>query len=428
MTRDARTWAFTIDERPVIIEEPVKRGHFFVIGKTRMGKSTFFEHAIRDDIDHERGFCLIDPHGDLAERVLDAIPRRLINRTIYLNVGDFDYPFGFNIFDNIPADQQATVGQNVIGIFKRIYSEFFGPRMEFLWELANLALLTSGKATLLNLERFLTDPKFRASVIAHPLLRDRDPLVREFWAEKFPRWPEHLREEAIIPIVNKIGQVNSNPILRRIVNQTDHRLDLSECFSDGRFVIVNLAQGLIGTKAASLLGSLFVSALFLSALGRTKLPPGARTPFRIYIDEIGSFADPSSLPQILAESAKYGLSLWCACQYLNQLPDIVRDALLGNATGLIAFRIGADDAETLAREVGLLLPQQFEQLVTLDRHEFFYREFGATVGSALRAKLNPPPSLPTTSCRSEIINQSRRRYCTPCEKVDADLLQSRNSF
>jgi DNA helicase HerA-like ATPase len=230
------------------IKERNRRGHMYIIGKTGTGKSTLIENMAISDIKEGQGLALIDPHGDLVENVLHFVPKRRIEDVIYFNPADIDYPIAFNPLERVHPDYHYLVASGLISVFKKIWSEFWGPRLEHILRNSILTLLDYPKSTLLDMPRLLTDKEFRNGVIQ----RITNQQVREFWLFEFEKYSAWLRSEAISPILNKIGQFLASIPLRNIVGQKENSFDLRKAMDEGKILLVNLAKGRIGEENCSL--------------------------------------------------------------------------------------------------------------------------------------------------------------------------------
>ena len=317
----------------------------YVIGKTGTGKSTLIETLIRQDIDSPQGFALLDPHGDLVEKVLAGMPDKRKEDLIYFNVPDRTEPLGFNPLERVPAAKRALAASGLLEAFKKIWSEFWGPRTEHILRNALLALLDQPQATLADIQRLLEDQSYRKNAVE----RVANAQVRHFWLKEYEGYTKRFQTEAIAPIQNKVGAFLAHPILNSILNQARSAFDVRQVMDEGRILLVNLAKGRIGEDAASLLGALLVTSLSIAALNRAEVIEEERRDFYVYLDEFHTFTT-LSLATMLSELRKYHVGLILAHQYLRQLDPQVREAILGNIGTFISFRVGVSDALILERE------------------------------------------------------------------------------
>jgi hypothetical protein len=329
----------------VVFSREERERHVWIIGKSGSGKSTVLFNLAMGDIYAGEGVAVIDPHGDLAEDILDAIPASRLNEVCYLDAGESEYPVGFNPATRIAPARRALAASGIVSAFKHLWSDSWGPRLEHFLYHGIAALISREHATLIDLARLYTDDRFRDHVVGHVT----DPETLRFWLEEFPSYSKSLRAEAIAPVLNKVGQIAASPQLRLILGQVAPRFDLAFAMNNRRILIANLARGTIGEQAANLLGSLLVSHLQLIAMERGALPPQDRVPFFVHVDEFQTFSS-DAFASLLSESIKFALHFCLANQYTDQLSDAVRAAVIGNAGTLVAFRVGSHDAELLAPE------------------------------------------------------------------------------
>jgi RecA/RadA recombinase len=329
----------------VVFRREERERHVWIVGKSGSGKSTFLFNLAMGDICAGEGVAVIDPHGDLATDILDAIPRRRINDVCYLDAGETEYPVGFNPATRIAPERRALAASGIVAAFKHLWSDSWGPRLEHFLFHGIAALISREHATLIDLARLYTDDRFRERVVSHVT----DPETLRFWQEEFPSYTRSLRSDAIAPILNKVGQIAASPHLRLILGQVAPKLDLSFTMNNQRILIANLAKGTIGEQAANLLGSLLVSHLQLIAMERGALSPDQRVPFFAHIDEFQTFSS-DAFASLLSEARKFALHFCLANQYTDQLSHAVRAAVIGNAGTLVVFRVGSRDAELLAPE------------------------------------------------------------------------------
>jgi len=322
-----------------------RRAHMYVIGKTGTGKSTLLETLIRQDIEAGEGIALLDPHGDIVERIVSRVPERRRDDVIYFNVPDALHPLGFNPLEQVPAAKRPLTASGLLEVFKKLWPEFWGPRLEHILRNALLALLDQPEATLADVLRLFDDPAYRKRVSE----RVANAQVRNFWIREYESYPKNLKAEAIAPIQNKVGAFLANPILNRIVTQPKSTFDVRRVMDEGNLLLVNLAKGKIGEDTASLLGALLVTRIGVAALSRADLPENQRRDFYIYMDEFQSFTT-LSIANMLSELRKYRAGMILAHQYLYQLDAQIREAILGNVGTIISFRLGASDAQILKRE------------------------------------------------------------------------------
>lgn len=322
-----------------------RRAHMYVIGKTGTGKSTLLETLIRQDIESGEGLALLDPHGDLVEKVLRAVPEKRKGDLIYFNVPDRANALGFNPLERVAPEKRSLAAAGLLDAFKKIWADSWGPRLEHILRNAFLALLEQPEATLADVLKLLDDHAFRREVSS----RVYNTQVRDFWLREYENYPPRLRAEAIAPIQNKVGAFLTDPLLNRILTQKSSDFDLRRVMDEGKILLVNLAKGKIGADASALLGALLFTKIGLAGLSRADVQEEKRRDFYLYLDEFQNLAT-LSLANMLSELRKYRVNMILSHQYLTQLDLQVRDAILGNVGTVVSFRLGLTDAEILAGE------------------------------------------------------------------------------
>lgn len=313
----------------------------YVLGKTGTGKSTLLRTMAMDDIANGRGLALFDPHGDLAHDVLQAVPESRRVDLVYL-----DTPKGswtFNPLAGVEQGQEALAVAELIEVFKKIWTDDWGPRLEHLLRNVLFTLLEVPGSTLADVHRLLTDQDYRRE-LARGL---RNAEVREYWLREFNWYSPAFRAVVTAPLQNKLGALLTDPRVHAIIAAPRSSVDLIGIMDQGKILLVNLSRGQIGEGPAMMLGALLAARIGLTGLARADRPESRRRDFILYLDEFQMFAT-RSLATMLAELRKYRVSLVLANQYLGQLDTAVRDAVLGNAGTLMCFRVSAEDA-ALAR-------------------------------------------------------------------------------
>ena len=337
--------SFRDHQVPFGIKRSDRRGHIYLLGKTGTGKSTLMEALMLDDLRKGRGFALIDPHGDLVKKIKTKIPDERYADVIDFDVPNPSQPYGFNPLMHIPIGKRALAASGLIQVFKHLWADSWGPRLEYILRNCLLSLLDYPEATMLDIQRILADKMFREKVISHT----DNQQIRDFWHKEYDAFPERLRAEAVSPIQNKVGAFMSSTLLQKILTKPEKPLNLRRIMDEGKILLVNLAKGSVGEDISNLLGSLLISRFDLAALSRADRTEEERIDFTLYLDEFHNFTT-QSLIFMLSELRKYRLSLVLAHQYLSQLSLSIRDAILGNVGTIIVFRIGAVDAEYFALE------------------------------------------------------------------------------
>ncbi len=397
--------------KPFGIKTDDRRRHMYVIGKTGMGKSTMLENMVIQDIRAGRGLAVVDPHGDLVEKVVKYIPSYRVNEVVYFNPADVDYPIAFNILEAIDPTHRHLIASGLIAVFKKIWVDSWGPRLEYILRNTILALIEYPGSTLLGVTRMLVDKDYRDKVMAHI----SDPIVKAFWRDEFSAFNNQFRTEAISPIQNKIGQFLSSSIIRNIVGQSKSTIDMREIMDSGKILLLNLAKGRIGEDNAALLGAMMITKLQLAAMSRIDIPETERRDFFLYVDEFQNFAT-ESFANILSEARKYRLDLIIAHQYIEQLDEKVRAAVFGNVGTIITFRVGAADSEFLAKEYEPVFTET--DLVNLTKYDIYLKLMIDGVASEPFSATGMPPVPNPDNLDTTIIEVSRERYAKKREIVE----------
>jgi hypothetical protein len=392
---------------PFGIKATDRTRHMYVIGKTGMGKSTLLENMAIQDIQNGEGLAFIDPHGKSADLLLDYIPEDRIKDVLYFAPFDMEYPISFNIMEDIGPDKRHLVVAGLMSTFKKIWVDAWSARMEYILQNTLLALLEYPDATLLGVNKVLSDKEYRKKVVDNI----KDPATRSFWVDEFAKYTDRFAAEAVPAIQNKVGQFTSNPLIRNILGQPKSSFDLRKIIDEKKIMIVNLSKGLVGEGNANLLGSMLITKIYLAALSRADQPESVvnKLPnFYLYVDEFQSFAN-ESFADILSEARKYKLNLTMAHQYIEQMPEEVRAAVFGNVGTMISFRVGAFDAEILEKEFS---PQfTAEDLVNLGFTQIYLKLMIDGVSSPpFSATTTPPIPKPPMSYRDSVISQSRLQF------------------
>lgn len=390
--------------------------HVHVLGRTGVGKSVLLEHLALGAIERGMGLALLDPHGDLAARVLDRIPRVRTNDVVLLEAWNTARPVGWNPLAHRDPKECPLVASGVVGTFKKVFSDSWGPRLEHCLRNVVLALLDLPESNLLHAQRMLVDVPFRERVTGCV----RDPVVRQYWEKEFAAYPPTFLAEVIAPVQNKLGAVLTSPYLRTILGQRRSTVTADEILAERRIFVADLAKGRIGEDASAMLGSVLVSSFQLAAYRRVAMPPGERHEAVLIVDEFQNFVT-ESFAGLASEARKFKLALVVAHQHLAQLDDALRAALLGNCGTLIAFRVGAEDAELLAREFEPEL--NAADLVRLDRYQVAMRlAVDALTTRPFTATTLPPRD--AGESRVELLRRlSGERYGRDLTQVEAEIAE-----
>lgn len=395
-----------------------RRRHMYLIGKTGMGKSTVLENMIIDDIRAGRGVAVVDPHGDLAEKIIQFIPTERIQDVIYFNPADVNYPIAFNVVEQVAPQLRHLVASGLIGVFQKLWADSWGPRLEYILRNSILAILDYPDSTLLGVTRMLSDKSFRKKIVE----KIQDPVVKSFWTKEFAGYADKFAAEAVSPIQNKVGQFLSSSLIRNIVGQVKSSIDLREVMDQGKILIMNLSKGRIGEDNSELLGSMVITKIQLAAMSRVNVLEEERRDFYLYVDEFQNFAT-DSFANILSEARKYRLNLIMGHQYIEQLSEKVKAAVFGNVGTLVVFRVGATDAEELVKEFTPVFTE--EDLVNLPKYNTCLKLMIDGVASDPFSARGLPPLTEAERTHNEekVIMATRERYAAQREEVEAKIMR-----
>jgi len=385
------------------VKKSDRRKHIYIVGKTGTGKSTLIANMVINDFRNKEGVAIIDPHGDLIEILLDYIPSFRLNDVVYLDPSDTKHPFYLNVLEVNNKEQMELVVSGIVAIFQKLYSYSWGPRLEYILRNVLMTLAVRPGSTLVDVPFMLSDDNFRAKVVE----RYADPVMRNFWINEFDKMHPRLKSEAISPILNKVGQFVSSPMIRHIIGHPHSTINLEEFMNQGKIVLVNLSQGKLGEDNATLLGAMLITKIQLAAMNRVYMKEEERRDFYLYVDEFQNFAT-KSFVKILSEARKYRLNLIVANQYIGQLEEDVVKAIFGNIGTLISFLVGAQDAYHLAREFGKIYSE--EDLVKIGNYEIINKiSIDNLTSMPFYAQTLPLPNCRTQN-REKAIHLSKERY------------------
>lgn len=326
------------------IKQADRLSHIYLLGKTGVGKTTLIEALARQDLEGGRGFCVIDPHGDLAERMRDAATAAG-RPFVYLDAAAPNQPYGYNPLRRVRDDKIPLAVSGLLDAMKKLWDDAWGVRMEHVLRNSLYALIERDGSLLPDILRLFADKQYRRGVVRGI----RNDVVRRFWLDEFEKYPDRQRAEVVAPIQNKLGGLLTDPRLYRALVAPEIPISFRSMMDAGGVLIVNLAKGRLGDDSSNILGSMMVATIGLAALSRAETPVADRRPFFLYVDEFQTFTT-LAFANMMPEMRKVSLGLILAHQYLHQLDDDVRHSVLGNAGTLISFRLGPEDAGVLSRE------------------------------------------------------------------------------
>lgn len=393
-----------------------RRRHVYVIGKTGMGKTVLLENMVLQDIYNGHGLCYVDPHGDTVENMLDYIPSWRVNDVVYFNPADLDMPIGFNVFDSVDSKHKHLISSGLMSVFKKIWVDMWSSRMEYILSNTILALLDTPGSTLMGINRMYSDEAYRLEIIKNI----KDPQVKSFWVLEYSAYSEKYATEAVAAVQNKIGQFLSSDIIRNIVAQPKSTMNIREMMDSGKIFLVNLSKGRIGEENMRLLGGMLITKIQTSAMERVEIAQSERKDYYLYVDEFQNFAT-EAFANILSEARKYRLNLIVAHQFMAQLVDEVKDAVLGNVGTMIIFRVGAPDAMDLEQE---MMPRFVpEDLINLPKYSIYLKLMIDGVASPPFSAQTLAPIAKNTGSEQKVIRVSRERYGRVKEDVEAGVLK-----
>ncbi|MBN2086871.1 type IV secretion system DNA-binding domain-containing protein [Candidatus Peregrinibacteria bacterium] len=396
-----------------------RRRHIYIIGKTGMGKSVLLENMVYSDVRAGKGVAVVDPHGDLAEKVISCVPSHRINDVVILDPSDVSHPFAFNMLEAVDdPNKRNLMASGLLGVFKKMYAESWGPRLEHILRNCLLALVEYPNTSMLGIMRILVDPSYRKKVVEHV----QNPMVKSFWVDEFDKMQDRQRTEAISPIQNKVGQFLSSSMIRNIVGQVKSTVNIRFMMDTGKIIVVNLSKGKIGEDNSSLLGSMLITKFQLDAMSRADTAEKDRKDFYLYVDEFQNFAT-DAFATILSEARKYKLNLTMANQYVAQMPEEVRDAVFGNVGTSLCFQVGFDDAEYFSNQFSEeVLPND---IITLPKYNCYTKlMIDGMPSQTFSLSTLPPNDVDLDDERREkIVRLSRERYCKPREVVEDKILR-----
>jgi len=391
-----------------------RRRHVYIIWKTGMWKSVLLENMIIDDIKKGRWVAVIDPHGDLAEAVIWHIPKSRTNSTIIFDPSDTQWPIAFNMLEDVKPEHRPLVASGLVWIFKKIFGDSWGPRLEHILRNTILALIEYPNTTLISIPLMLTSDVFRNKVVN----KITDPIVRKFWTHEFAKMAPNQKVEAAGPILNKVGQFLSSTILRNVLGQNKNTFNIRWAMDNQKIVIVNLSKWKIGEDASALLWAMMITKFQMDAMTRADIAEEERVDFYLYVDEFQNFAT-DSFATILSEARKYKLNLVMANQYIDQMQESVRWAVFGNVWTIITFQVGYHDANILKEVLGSETTE--DDLTNLAKYKIYLKQLIDGMPSPIfSANTFPPYSKNPEAFNArykKILQVSREKYSKPRQSV-----------
>jgi len=411
--------------KPVYVGLDDRRRHFYIIGKTGVGKSELLKEMVNQDIKAGRGVAVIDPHGDLIDGILKRIPPERAEDVIIFDPSDTERPLGINMLEAYTEEQKHYVVTSIVGLMYKLYDPqktgIIGPRFEHAIRNAMLTVMAEPGNSFVEVVRVLTDPAF----VQELLPKVDDPIVRRYWTDQIAQTSDFHKSEVLDYIVSKFGRFITNKLMRNIIGQGKTAFDFRKVMDEGKILLVNLAKGRLGEENSSFLGLILVPKILIAAMSRQDMPEDQRRDFYLYVDEFQNFATPD-FAQILSEARKYRLNLIVANQFIGQMEEEVKNAVFGNVGTLVAFRVGVTDANYLHHWFTPVFNEN--DLINVD-------VYNAYVNTIVNNKPVPPFSVDLRKNMAEekrkdnmqvadaIIQLSRLKYGKPRELVEMEIGQ-----
>ena len=330
------------DQRLFGIKQADRLMHTYMIGKTGTGKSTCLETMIIQDIEQGRGCCLLDPHGDLVEKIFKNIPEHRRKDLIYFNVPDPNLNLRYNPFKKVSYEKRSLVASGILDVFSKLWDSAWGVKLEHILRHAILTLLDQPEATIADISELLLDKEFRRNALRYV----KSDSVKKFWKREFPEYQKY----DLFSVLNKIGGMLVHPVIKRVLIDNTEEVSLRKAIDEKKIILVNLSKGHVGADVAHILGALFITSIASAAFSRVDTFEEYRVPFMVYMDEFHNFTT-LSLVNMFSELRKFKVGMILAHQYMHQLDEDIRQAVLGNIGTVISFRIGTEDAKHMAEEM-----------------------------------------------------------------------------
>ncbi len=411
-------------ERMVKIKRDDRRRHVYIIGKSGVGKSVLLANMAIQDIQNGEGVCVVDPHGDLIEDILIHIPKERADDVVVFDPSDTDRPMGLNMLEVKNEEEKDFAVQEMIAIFYKLFPpEMIGPMFEHNMRNVMLTLMEDQEypGTVADIPRMFTDTEFQN----YKVKKVKDPIVRAFWEKEMAKTSDFHKSEMLGYLISKVGRFVENTMMRNIIGQPKSGFDFRDIMDNQKILLVNLAKGRVGEVNSNLLGLIIVSKLQMAAMARAALPREQRKDFYLYIDEFQNFIT-DSVATILSEARKYMLDLIIAHQYMGQLvgekgDTKIRDAVLGNAGTMISFKIGVEDAETMAKEFAPVFNEY--DVINVEKYNAYIKLLVDNQASRPFNMQTIPPIPGNKELADKIKELSRLKHGRERSLVEADILE-----
>ena len=369
---------------------------------------------VRTDLLQGHGVGVLDPHGDLVDEILEMVPKERINDVVIFDPSDLEYPPSFNPLEQVPEELKMRVTIGFIEIFKKLFGSNWSPRLEHVLRYTTLALLDSPDTTVLSILKMLTDKNYRQLIVRNI----QDNVVKNFWVNEFAAWSEKFDNEAITPLLNKVGQFVATNMIRNIVGQPINRFDFRKIMDERKILLMKISKGILGEENASLLGAIAITKIYQAAMSRADIAERDRVDFYFYVDEFHNFAT-DTFDEILSESRKYRLNLTLANQFLGQLDERIRRTVFGNVGSLVSFRVGGEDAIIMANEFAPRFSER--DIINLGVRDFCLKmSIDGEIHDAFSGRTLQMTS-PEEHFREQCLAYSREQYARPLKEVQETL-------
>ncbi len=386
--------------------------HMYMVGKTGVGKSTIFQNMCLQDIKNKKGVCFIDPHGESIDWLLKNIPKERLKDVVLFDPSDVNFPFGLNILEARSPIEKDFLVNECIQIFYKLFDPqktgIIGPQFEHWLRNAALTIMAGPEGgSLIEIPKLFIDHNFEIEKRKHLT----DPQVIEFWTKQMSKTSDFHKSEMLNYFMSKFGQFMNNSLMRNIIGQHKSSFDFENLMDNKKILLVNLSKGKIGEMNAHMLGLIILSKLQAGILKRANKESSERDPFYLYVDEFQNFTTDTFI-SMLSESRKYGLGVHITNQYLTQLPENIKDAVLGNVGTILSFEVGAEDAEILSRE---FLPMKVEDFMNLPKFNFYIKLMidGKTSHAFSGISIPPEESKSSLNTKKSIETFNRLYYGSP---------------
>lgn len=356
--------------KPVYMSLEDRRRHMYIIGKTGTGKSEFLKDMIIQDIEAGYGLCVIDPHGDLVESVLQRVPAKRAEDVILFDPSDTARPMGLNIMEAYSEEQKHYVVSSIIGLFYKLFDPnqtgIMGPRLEHGIRNAMLTCMCEPGSTFIEVQRVLTDSGFLQEILP----KVTDPIVRRYWTDQIAQTNDFHKSEVLDYTVSKFGRFITNKLMRNIIGQSKSSFDFRDIMDNQKIILINLSKGIVGEENSNFLGLILIPKIVVAAMSRQNIPQEQRKDFFLYVDEFQNFAT-QDFATILSEARKYKLNLIVANQFVGQMQEEVKNAVFGNVGTIASFRVGVQDANYLQHEFQPVFNEA--DLINIDRYNAYVK-------------------------------------------------------